>query len=151
MRPVCHVQMPRRNKIELASCYRIRGASCTSQSLRLRTSSCRSHTNRSCSCGPALTLHPRLLQRRPCNGCWPGRTSPAREYLHRLLRKGCVQLKTSSLVPSDRDRTYFEDPFASNRPHKATCLPETSVRLSAFNSWGIGLTYEEGSMTIVVK
>src|SRR5260370_40661861 len=110
--------MPRRNKIELASCYRIRGASCTSQSLRLRTSSCRSHTNRSCSSGPALMLHTRLLQQRSCNGFSPGRTSPVREYLHRLLHKGCVQLKTSSLVPSDRNLTYFEYPFASNRSHK---------------------------------
>src|SRR5205807_8948824 len=99
---------------------------CTSQSLRLRTSSCRSHTNRSGSSGPALMLHPRLLQQRPYNGCSPGRTPPVLEYLHRLLRKGCVQLKTSSLVPSDRDLTYFEDPFASNHSHKATCLPEMS-------------------------
>src|SRR5258706_14359639 len=115
MRPVCHVQMRRRNKIELACCYRIRGASCTSQSLRLRTSSCRSHTNRSCSSGPALMPHPRLLRQPSCNGFSSGRTPPDREYLHRLLRKGCVQLKTSSLVPSDRDLTYFEDPLASNQ------------------------------------
>src|SRR5258706_14534283 len=144
MPAVCHVQMPRRNKIELASCYRIRGASCTSQSLRLRTSSYRSHTNRSCSSGPALMLHPRLLQRRPCNGCSPGRTPPVLEYLHRLLRKGCVQLKTSSLVPSVSDLTYFEDPFASNQSQSNMLardeLRSVTSNFFVFNSEGGRLT-----------
>jgi hypothetical protein len=107
-----------RNKIELASRYRIREASCTSQFLRLRTSSYQSDTNQS------------------------GSSSPASKQLPRPIK----DLSSSRLhlpVPSNRDLLYFEDSFASARtdklrtkecrgkrraalPQRTACLPESS-------------------------